>query len=478
MFFFCFQNKEKETCSEAYVDPVIRLVPFELKVDSLLSNEDFFTVGSILAWSMEIISPIKINKIMFNLNGDKSMIDIARLTVLKTMFLHEVDIFARFLNEMKWAAVFFDEMSNTTFELHKENIRHELLETELYSFDKNVHTIEIRDTEPIESLLVEQNVVLPNISHLDNCIEIFVQIVRNDTGHIHVEVISCTLGSSFITDENEHLSLETIITYFTLTISTIALIFTILFNRRYSFVSGVAGSNLENLSISMCLSNVAFMSGIGNEDNVTVCYVIGVLLHYLWLTVFSFMCIGNVCIVQNLTKLKSIKNKQQQESTLNFKRRVLTGLGLAIPLVFVIPAVISDKFGPDLFSPGYGYGVCFPNQFPGNLIFFSGPVMVSLILGLLSLVVIVFKVTKLNIDIGHVSKSNAFTNAVVFLRILCLSNLFWVTGIFASLFELDWLKYLFTTLCGLHGLFIAIASLSTQKFRRKLCCKSRTENSN
>jgi hypothetical protein len=47
------------------------------------------------------------------------------------------------------------------------------------------------------------------------------------------------------------------------------------------------------------------MFGVGASDIREVCFVIGVILHHLWLTVFYFMSVATLCIVMNLTKLRS-----------------------------------------------------------------------------------------------------------------------------------------------------------------------------
>jgi hypothetical protein len=47
------------------------------------------------------------------------------------------------------------------------------------------------------------------------------------------------------------------------------------------------------------------MFGVGASDIKEVCFVIGVILHHLWLTVFYFMSVATLCIVMNLTKLRS-----------------------------------------------------------------------------------------------------------------------------------------------------------------------------
>jgi hypothetical protein len=50
----------------------------------------------------------------------------------------------------------------------------------------------------------------------------------------------------------------------------------------------IPGSNLENISISLLLFNCLFVFGVGASDIKEVCFVIGVILHHLWLSVFCY----------------------------------------------------------------------------------------------------------------------------------------------------------------------------------------------
>ena len=52
--------------------------------------------------------------------------------------------------------------------------------------------------------------------------------------------------------------------------------------------------------------------------------------------------------------------------------------GAIVPCMFVGPAVLLDIYGDGYLSSGYGKQPCFPHIFPANLIFFSGPVLLSI----------------------------------------------------------------------------------------------------
>jgi hypothetical protein len=141
--------------------------------------------------------------------------------------------------------------------------------------------------------------------------------------------------------------------------------------------------------------------------------------------------------------------------------------------MFVCPAVLLDIYGDAYLSSGYGKQPCFPHIFPANLIFFSGPVLLSITINFLCLLRVIGHICILRHEIGNISMSPPFTHAKVYLRIFTLSGFLLITGIMAAILESEWLEYVFTLLCGLQGFFISLASLTTRQVVRKFIHKKK-----
>jgi hypothetical protein len=138
-----------------------------------------------------------------------------------------------------------------------------------------------------------------------------------------------------------------------------------------------------------------------------VCYIIGVVLHYLLLSVFSFMTISVIYIMSSLLQMTSRGTRQEEDNSR--RRRVITVIGLLLPILFVGPPVGIDQLGPDYLSSGCGKSVCFPNKYPANVIFFSGPVIFSLLINLVCLVQIIHHIIcRIRIEVRHVRKSSHY----------------------------------------------------------------------
>jgi hypothetical protein len=291
------------------------------------------------------------------------------------------------------------------------------------------------------------------------CEDIIVHAMRSNTSVISMTSIECNDGVNLPLSDNNFI--RAIITNICFFVSMVSLLVLIVVYRKIGMTSTIPGSNLENISISLLLSNCLFMFGVGASDIREVCFVIGLILHHLWLSVFYFMSMATLCIVINLTKLRS--NDQNIHSNLKNKKRCLALGGFVVPCMFVCPAVLLDIYGDAYLSSGYGKQPCFPHIFPANLIFFSGPVLLSITINFVCLLRVIGHICILSHEIGNISMSTPHTHAKVYLRIFALSGFLWITGIMAAILEFEWLDYVFILLCGLQGFFISLASLTTRQ---------------
>ncbi|CAG2199556.1 CELSR3 [Mytilus edulis] len=382
---------------------------------------------------------------------------------------------------------FYQEMKNIETDLQNQNIR--LIITD----NATQETVEVKTMQKDET-------GYQNVSHMyDNAktysidnevflnyylpeLNVFIMVGPIDKlcGHLVIKVTR--LGNLLRVDNYECLhhitrvvttfSIMSIVTYIAFSLSVVALIGLIVFNRKHNLITNIPGSNLENISVSLLLSNVLFMFGIGVPNVYNLCYVIGVLLQYLWLSVFSFMTISISFIAKNLVQMRT--REIIGHNKVFYGRRMLTFIGLAVPLMIVGPSVFVDQFGPEYLSLGYDGQVCFPNRYPGNIIFFTGPVIVSVIWNFLCLYLTIFQICRVRYQVGNIRKSVPFQDAMVYLRIVVLSGMLWGFGIASAVFESELLEYIFIILCGLQGFCIAIANLTTSKV---ICCRKTNESS-
>lgn len=254
---------------------------------------------------------------------------------------------------------------------------------------------------------------------------------------------------------------KTILTYSGMVTSVVGLIVSIRVHRKAVMHKSVPGSNVENISVSLLTTNVMFMIGIGANDEQTVCYVVGVILHYLWMVVFSFKTIALLYITHNLVQMM-VKDSNPLLQRTGF----FTALGLSLPMLFLIPSVIIDFYGPiDL---EYNGRVCFPTGYPANILFVSIPIGLSVIINISCFLTVAFVITKQSFETRNLRKSSSLEFVPVFSRISVVTGFFWITGLIGAVYASDVSEYFFIIFCSFQGLFVTIANLSTKTLSRNL----------
>lgn len=255
---------------------------------------------------------------------------------------------------------------------------------------------------------------------------------------------------------------KSVITYTGIGLSIIALIVSVVVHRRLGLYKTIPGSNIENMSFSLLIADILFIVGVGANDHQLICYSVGVILHYLWLLVFSFKTISLVYMCHNLRKM-TVNRAHSAGKTVNTKA-CLTMFGLVLPLAFIIPAVALDRLTQ--FNLDYNGSICFPTAFPANLIFVSVPIGLAVFTNIACLIVIAVIITKQSLETRHIRKSSSFQHVFVFARISAVTGIFWICGILGSIIQTELMEYIFITCCSLQGLSVAIANLTTRQVRR------------
>ncbi|VDH99335.1 Hypothetical predicted protein [Mytilus galloprovincialis] len=455
---------ENGLCSheETYTNTIIKMENVILKSDGTLLLNDIYQIVWIFGQSLQVKNIIvwSSHLVLGKENGTEVHILQLTLIVTKTVFDKELERIKTEINNNQWNLELTDMDLNRTLNIKKEKEDYGSPVVRNDDFPKQKVFFDIQK-------FMYKNVMLYNIAFQEQkkiCQSIFINAVRNKSQITIVDFKCQTISKR---KSKQHFNLfhqaNTLLTYVCFSISAIALVVLIYVYRKFGLSESIPGSNLENVSVSILISNVLFMVGIGASDIEVVCYMIGVFLHYLWLSVFSFMSISSFYIAGNLIKLRS--NGPNTKGGKRRRRRCLLLIGMVIPLLFVCPAVTLDNFDNKSLVAGYGKDMCFPNQYPANVIFFSGPVMFSLLGNFACLLAFIFKMCRLNLEIGPISKSPPYTNAIIYLRLMIISGILWIFSLVASVNESEWLTYCFTVLCGLHGLFITVCEIKYQSER-------------
>lgn len=451
---------------ETYRNYATTLKFFYLIPNQAMDIDDLVDIAAICTWTLETGNVTIMNPTLQILKMNNETIGHLQIqmTTIKRSFLHEIRRLEENINSLHWKLIITDGLKdNITSTFTKEHsLPQHFKNASTGSMDSRVNVIFYRNI--LHQLnMYKQTTALPAID--SGCKALVVYVQRATSLSMEVKSVLCNQYYGDRTNNVTIISVKALMTYICFSVSVMALVILTVINRKLRLCFTVAGSNTENLSIALIASNALFMTGSFVTSIESLCYTIGVLLHYIWLSVFSFMSIAVLFIGHNLMKMENINISDKKNRS---NRRTLTWVGLLVPLIFVFPTIFLDQYSVPNFSAGYGKEVCFPNLFPANLIFFSGPVIVSLFANFVCLTIVIGKVCRLRIENADLIKSPPFQEAKIFFRFVIVSGMFWVTIVLATILEYDWAEYVFIILCGLQGFFIAIANLTSRQMINKI----------
>lgn len=428
------------------------------------TKKELIAIGLVSLWSYVVTHFTQCSGYFrMDESENKMMVKVSiSLQILKKLFSHEIPVVEKSFRDHRVDIVMKDYDTEEITMIKTRNPISSMTD-DSHRFNKIYFKSIVPDQKEVflKYLLSSTNINITVQNDKFCCHQKIAIDVTPDGGlYIGSDAIYCNESKQMIesTISTVHLSKLAIITYACFSISIIALAIFIVFNRKHRYHNSIPGSNMENLSTSILLANILFLFGIGASKISIICYVFGIFLHYLWLTVFTYMTIAVAHIVFSLSQIRYRRSVPSEDAN---KRRTVTFIGLIVPLFIVVPAIFIDQFGPKYWSLGYGGSECFPNKYPANIIFFSGPVVFVVGVDFVCMLQSIVQICRIRLIRRRMCQLNVYQDAQIYLRIVVLSGVFWMTGILAAMLDSDWLDYVFTILCGLQGLCVAVANLTT-----------------
>lgn len=250
-------------------------------------------------------------------------------------------------------------------------------------------------------------------------------------------------------------TIDIILTYSTLGISTISLTLFIVITMTDKTVLTTKRKNILALVLSLLITQITFMIGIGFTEYEVLCQIIGVAVHLMWNNVFSWMvlCAFDIWRTFRFDGMTHIKHNCA------FTKNI--GLSIAIPVCIVSPMAAVHFLGIDAANIHYGGSICFLSTFQGLLIGMYIPVGLMLLVTISSFLHFVLFVKR------HASQTSAFVKnrnyLFIYVKLCTLFGFGWSFGLLANLFQSVPLWYAFYILTGLQGLFMTIVFVTKSK---------------
>lgn len=263
------------------------------------------------------------------------------------------------------------------------------------------------------------------------------------------------LGKTMILDMA---NIEIILTCIFMGLSSVSLLFAVVIQKHLKLTKSHAGKLSQSLMICMIFSHLLFIFGFGANDYNDVCFVIGVISHYVWLCCFTWMVIYSAMIIQ------VVKKQSMQMVTLKSLPFYIYIIGYGTPFFIVVPSLILDL--TTQIKIGYADDVCFPSVYPTNIVVFILPVSISILMNVFVLTVVGCHVRTSEKGIEDLS-TNVQTRLYwpVYIRLVLFSGLSWLLGIVAEATGIDFIRFVFLCSAGLHGFFFSVSYLTSKQVR-------------
>ncbi|XP_062613054.1 latrophilin-like protein LAT-2 [Saccostrea cucullata] len=247
-----------------------------------------------------------------------------------------------------------------------------------------------------------------------------------------------------------------------LSLSSIASLVTIL--------TSVADMNIITLAVLSIFANTGYTFSKFFLWNESLCIGMGMLVHFLWLSVICWMSLSTFQIFQTFTTISTV---QKKDST-----RVLVFLLIDAVLCLAIVAlnVIVSSVQSDWLSLGYSPSTCYIADPKMTLFTFTLPVGLFICINSF-----MFLVTLSRICVkADIRKSKDKSRLSAYFRLSTLVGVAWLFGFLAQFTELQLFSMLHTLFNGGHGVFIYMAfglPLNLKSLSRRLEQKEKNTDS-
>lgn len=292
----------------------------------------------------------------------------------------------------------------------------------------------------------------------------------------HVDPITsyvCLDGVIMTVPETKTYIGEVIATYLLLSISIISLILYFVAYVVFKRLRNVPGKIVAGNMMCLFFAYVFFLARhVPGLEGTSGCTAVAILINYFFLASFVFNIIYAGFIVRSLDFIDFEANANQ------WTAMRLWLVGLLVPLAVIAPGIVLDNMPPSDYQPKYGGSECFIDSQLGKVIYFVGPVGVSLFISIVLYLVIIVKLVQLAKETSMV-RSNHSEKISVAMKLVVVLGFNWIFALIAALDQGKVTTLIFIVTCTLQGFFgfaVFICNETTLKDIKKCLNKNTSLN--
>ena len=266
-------------------------------------------------------------------------------------------------------------------------------------------------------------------------------------------------------------TLGSYITLVGLTISIIFLAITFFVYICTPKLLNIHGKNLVCLIVVLSIAHVTYLVSPQAEGIPPLCKCIAVLLHFLYLSSFTWM---NVIAFDFYTTFSRRFNLVERNR--NHKRFMLYSIyAWCTPLVMIVISVsfdfveVSTKVSS--YKPGYGKGLCWIASSNALFVFVAIPLSVFKLFDFVAFTMTMVYISRGRRQGAKVTKKTDACTCIINLKLSIIMGVTWVLAFVANISKSISVWYLFIAFNSLQGMFIAVCFICSKTVLNKIKAK-------
>ena len=237
-------------------------------------------------------------------------------------------------------------------------------------------------------------------------------------------------------------------------ISIVCLLITIITYTLFRSLRTLPGKNNLALCVTLLCAQLLYQFGSNATRDQLVCQVLGGAIHFTWLSSITWM---NICCF-HMFRIFAMEVRVRGTNKEAALTRAMIGYivySLAIAAIFVVANIVTSLMKSGFADSGYGGNICYISTSQMIGFTFAAPIGFLLIANFAFFVAVIIKIQRVP-DIKsstHGSRRNLF----VYMKLSCITGLFWIFGFVYQFSKLEAFGYVFIILNAGQGVFIMVA---------------------
>nr|XP_034338861.1 probable G-protein coupled receptor Mth-like 3 [Crassostrea gigas] len=226
------------------------------------------------------------------------------------------------------------------------------------------------------------------------------------------------------------------------------------------------GLNTMSTTFSLLCMQLTYMFANAVEKSSLFCTVIGILLHYFWL---SLCCCLFTCSLHMCRSFSDRRGYSHIHTNIKFIFGRYVIYCYITPIFIITTNIILTYYIQN--KIGYGTTLCFVEDFVQNLATFIAPLLITCVVN-----IVMFTITVININsVKHIEKSKKDkSELVIFLKLFSLTGIVWIFQIVDGVLNISAFSFVATLLTSSQGTIIFLSFASSSRILKYL--RSKREN--